>query len=255
MNVLGIDVGYSKTRASTGVCIAGPNAPAPWRATIHRESRVRNIPQDMKFAVVAIDGPVIPSTADKYFMRRSESIFIRKPFHNRCKPGVTHKGSGQEFRAATASIIEQFKEHAVADSALRFPRIIGQTNFVEAFPNAFLGVQLNDALYQTNPAPKRGKRFDWLYNCWLESKLNEKLQAELSWDDPSFWYQVATNKNHDERAALICALTAICVVRNKFTAIGDNISGRFFLPPLNRWATWAARAIELNNVYIVEGSK
>jgi hypothetical protein len=38
---------------------------------------------------------------------------------------------------------------------------------------------------------------------------------------------------------LICALTAVCVVRGLYTAVGDEHGGFFFLPPLNRWQEWA----------------
>ncbi len=47
-------------------------------------------------------------------------------------------------------------------------------------------------------------------------------------------------KNHDERAAFICALTALSVVTGDFVAVGDPIDGWIILPPrqLIQQAQW-----------------
>ncbi len=47
------------------------------------------------------------------------------------------------------------------------------------------------------------------------------------------------NRNHDERAALVCLLTAACVARGRFTVVGEASGGYFFLPPWSLWKSWA----------------
>jgi hypothetical protein len=44
--------------------------------------------------------------------------------------------------------------------------------------------------------------------------------------------------NHDDRAALICALTALCVAAGDFTAVGD--ADGWIVPPPRRFVQdWA----------------
>jgi hypothetical protein len=40
-------------------------------------------------------------------------------------------------------------------------------------------------------------------------------------------------------------LTAACVAVGRYTAIGDQHGGYFFLPPWNAWAAWAQNEIEV----------
>lgn len=44
--------------------------------------------------------------------------------------------------------------------------------------------------------------------------------------------------NHDDRAALVCALTALCVVAGRYSAVGDT-DGWIILPPKSLMAAWA----------------
>ena len=50
-------------------------------------------------------------------------------------------------------------------------------------------------------------------------------------------------KNHDDRAALVCALTALCVAARQFTAVGDDDYGWIILPPYQKFAPWAQKVI------------
>lgn len=56
----------------------------------------------------------------------------------------------------------------------------------------------------------------------------------------------ASIKNHDDRAALVCALTALCVAGHEFTAVGDK-NGWIILPPINFIQPWGKTALEANN--------
>jgi hypothetical protein len=48
----------------------------------------------------------------------------------------------------------------------------------------------------------------------------------------------------DQRAALVCLLTAAAVAVGRYTAVGDPVGGYFFLPPWSRWANWAQDGVE-----------
>jgi hypothetical protein len=144
--------------------------------------------------------------------------------------------------AETARIVLERVEPWEGDKP--FPRVFGNRNIVEAFPNAFLGVCLERN--SIPPNVKRGKKFDVLYDKWLREGVPARLQAALSWPRDEFWRAVESNNQHDERAAIVCALTALCVLRGSFVAVGEPEGGYFFLPPWNFWTSWARDALSVN---------
>jgi hypothetical protein len=44
--------------------------------------------------------------------------------------------------------------------------------------------------------------------------------------------------NHDDRAAVVCALTSLCVVAGRYSSVGDR-QGWIILPPWNFIQPWA----------------
>jgi hypothetical protein len=100
-NLMGLDVGFSKTQRTTGIaCLRGDQLSLE-RAGTSRESRKAKIPHGFRPSVIAIDGPLLPLGADQHVRRHVESVFIRAPFHNRCRPGLSHHGVGLGLRAAS----------------------------------------------------------------------------------------------------------------------------------------------------------
>jgi hypothetical protein len=73
------------------------------RAGTSWESRKAKIPDGFRPSVIAIDGPLLPSGADHHVRPHVEPLFIRAPFHNRCRPGLSHHGVGLELRQASNS--------------------------------------------------------------------------------------------------------------------------------------------------------
>jgi hypothetical protein len=51
--------------------------------------------------------------------------------------------------------------------------------------------------------------------------------------------------DHDERAAFVCALTALCVAADDYTAVGDH-DGWIILPPYPLLQPWAREDLEAN---------
>jgi hypothetical protein len=122
-----------------------------------------------------------------------------------------------------------------------FPRVV-EANIVEAFPNAFLGVLLPEVAFDSIPTG-RGKKFDALFEATQSRSILARLLNEVGWSDYKLDQALVENTQHDERAALICALTAVCVRRGRYTAVGDPEGGWFFLPPWDLWEEWARRGI------------
>src|SRR5262245_51073418 len=97
--LLGMDVGFSATRRTTGfawridsrigIAVSGTS----W------EARRSVLPADMRFQVAALDAPVVPNSAD-IAARACEAVLYRRPFWNRCRPGLSHHGRGLRLRIA-----------------------------------------------------------------------------------------------------------------------------------------------------------
>ena len=65
-------------------------------------------PSWVRPGVIVIDGPLVPLGHDQHIRRHVEFIFSRAPFHNRCKPGLSHSGVGFQFRRASNDAYAQF---------------------------------------------------------------------------------------------------------------------------------------------------
>jgi hypothetical protein len=181
-----------------------------------------------------------------YHVRPCEKVFVWGAFQKRCKPGESHiPGTGQALRRSGVETARSFAPHTASTNvAAYFPRIYGDRNIVEAFPNGFMAVSLEAGSFK-NPLA-RGEKFDWLYEEWLRQDVYSRLRSEIKWLHEPFWRIIAENKQHDERAALICAITATCVLLGRYVAVGEAIGGYFFMPPWNLWQRWAKDVLGQN---------
>ena len=245
-DVAGIDVGLSLLEPTSGVCRTGHSGDSVSHTYIDRLSRLAALGAQHRFAVLAIDGPVLPRGTLHYSARPCEKVFVWGAFQRRCKCGESHiRGTGQALRRAGVDTAHAFEGTVCGGVAHQgYPRVFASHNIVEAFPNAFLGVSLPDAVFTS--ALARGEKFDWLYDQWLLHNGPEQLRAVVAWERDILWQAVRENQHHDERAALICALTAICAIRVSYVAVGEAAGGYFFLPPWNVWAPWARLALDRN---------
>lgn len=238
MNLVGLDVGFSATRRSSGVARFRQGTLRLGRSTSAWTSRAEIIGSDGYADVVAMDAPLLPNLHWK--PRSCERLFTFGAYQRRCKPGLSHiRGTGQQLREEGDSTADQLSRIVAGSAtAAEFPRVRPERNIVEAFPNAFLGVVVPRDRYDEMPRLRRGKKFDWLYDQWRDGDLFRPMAIEL---DPTGAllrdFQDCTD--HDERAALVCLLTAGAVGSGRYTAIGDQIGGYFFLPRLSNWALWA----------------
>ena len=243
MDLVGVDVGFSATRRSSGVVRFRQGNLRLGRATSAWTSRAEILGSDGYADVAAIDAPLLP---DLHWKPRScERLFTFGAYQRRCKPGLSHiPGTGQQLREEGHSTADQLlRIVAGTATAAEFPRVLPERNIVEAFPNAFLGVVVPRDRYDEMPRLRRGKKFDWLYDQWRDSDLFRPMAIDL---DPTgaLLREFQDCTDHDERAALVCLLTAMAVGSGHYTAIGDQNGGYFFLPRLSDWATWAIDQLE-----------
>ena len=258
MKLMGVDVGYSTTRLTTGIaCLDGDQLYLTRTGTAWG-SREARIPTGFQPTFIALDGPLLPRGADPLIRRPCESVFIHTPFHNRCKPGLSHWGWGLELRRASAEACAQFSRLlGTAGSNVDHIAVSRTGPIVEAFPNGFLGVLLPEDEWLFAPRLKRGRRFDWLYEKMVTSGRLESVLSE-SLDLPSkIWPQLSSQTDHELRAALICLLTAALAAQGAAAVVGEPTGGRFWLPPWSLWQQWAtqgfnnaAQAMEIGRAHV-----
>jgi predicted nuclease with RNAse H fold len=239
MHLVGLDIGFSKRRRSNGIAVVrdGSLIRAERLGVSERDAALRSLSE---VDVIAIDAPLLPGGAANTLPRHCERVFSRGIFQKRCEPGMSHvRGTGQLLREHG----RQAAELLLATRSFRYStrplhRVWPEAPIVEAFPNAFLGVVLPDDDYLAATKIKRGGKFDWLYDRWIDRGLFPCIVAAAHLPD-EIAARCETEKDHDIRAALVCLLTAAFAANCTAVAIGQDIDGYFFLPPMELWATWA----------------
>ena len=245
MQLVGLDVGFSTTRATSGVSTLVSTILKVGRATSTATGRRKLLESVSTADVVAIDGPLLSVLDGR--IRPCERLFARGGFQHRCKPGFSHvKGTGLQLRNAGLESALQLRGITSCKPLVTpAPLVCSPRNIVEAFPNAFLGVCVSAEQYISMPTLRRGRKFDWLYSEWCRMGtfrlLTEELAEVLPEDFPS---HCDRNHDHEERAALICLTTAASVVKGRYTAVGEPLGGYFFLPPWSLWADWARTELD-----------
>ena len=239
---LGIDVGYSKTRRTTGLClltIDGDTARWELLNTGTEETTRLNdlrclIPRGAWVEGVGIDGPLTSGLRVVNHYRTSDALLSRGAFRVRGKPGQTNVPSSQRLHQHATKLAKLAlglqTEGYLSIAASTHPDAVDAHRLLEVFPNAFLAVLLDDAEF---PVLKRdaSDRFweiavDRGYLDTLLGLIAPGVTPELAWGDVL---------DHDHRAALVCALAAMAVARGRYVAIGDPVDGDIFLPPLEAW--------------------
>jgi hypothetical protein len=239
---MGVDVGYSTTRLTTGIACLDGDKLSLLRAGTAWGSRESRISRGFQPALIALDGPLLPRGADKLVHRPCESVFIRAPFHNRCKPGLSHWGWGLELRRASAEACAQFSRLLESSGSNKEEVPVSRSgSIVEAFPNGFLGVLMTEEELLSAPRLKRGRRFDWLYERMVASGRLESVLSKHLELPQEVWRRLSSETDHELRAALICLLTAALAAQGAAAIIGEPNGGWFWLPPWSLWQRWATQ--------------
>ena len=75
--LLGIDVGFSKGRRTTGMAWSADSKVEAIKTHSDWERRRANLPAITRFAVIAIDGPLVPAGTDERAKRQCDEVLKR----------------------------------------------------------------------------------------------------------------------------------------------------------------------------------
>lgn len=245
--MLGIDVGFSATKASSAVCrLDWDAARIIWtirrfRAVpAERKATITEVTGNAPLAAAAFDGPLRAGFDVIGRYRVAERMLTRRLRPKIGKPGQANAPIGKLLNAAANECARIVLSTCHLAPATHAERIDGKA-VVEAFPNAFLGVMLPDPATVT---ARRNDRSDVFFRHLAASGTLDALAQHLL-PGRSLGAPFDSVVNHDDRAALVCALTALAVTAGDYTAVGDA-DGWIILPPRRFVQEWARRDLDTN---------
>lgn len=238
MAYLGIDIGFSQKARTTGIAVICSQSAEPVRAVHVRTNEtltaIERILEGRRPSAISIDGPLIPHpktkrpfiVAPRY--RDCEMMLSGGCIQQRCKPGSTASPRGQLLHRQTTFI---------ANSLLgMWPGVA----IFESFPNAFLGFTLPEKTF-AEPIP-RGKKSDVFWSACLSSGILRRA-VNISFGPGKFSRAIISSlpefSDHEERAAIICALTARAAHAGKAHRILSKRDGSVWLAPSSMMQPWA----------------
>ena len=255
-SVAGVDVGWSTERDTSAVCcLTWDEHRVNWKMRLfsacgrEREQALHWAAEDRTLLAVAIDGPLRPGFSKIGCYRSAERLLSRGKLLRVGKPGQSNSPNGEKLNEQANLTARFVKEHCRVGRASAAVRI-DEYAIVEAFPTSFLGVMIEEPEALRSSEKKSDRYFEHLAN---EGRLNRVLEVLLPGRCPA--QSLAAVQDHDERAALVCALTALCVVAEDFTAVGDDQDGWIVLPPKCQFTDWAWTGLRENEERETKGGK
>lgn len=249
---LGIDVGYSNTRRSTGLCLLEVT-PSTLRwyclnTGTEEAQRLEDIralvPRGTRLFGVGIDGPLTPGLRVVPHYRSSDALLTRGVFARRGKPGATSAPSGQHLHLHATLLAEivlklQHEAHFTLAPSTH-PNPVHPSRILEVFPNAFLSVLLPDSAFDILRPKRNASDLFWeaavpearrpAYVGPYLMRLIESLAPGRKLEAP-----LESVIDHDHRAALLCALAVLCADQDRYVLSGDPVDGDIILPPHGFW--------------------
>ncbi len=249
-SLIGIDVGYSQTRRSSAICrIDWTETTVEWEIARFRalESELENVISRMvagrRIVAAAFDGPIRRGFDIIARYRTAERMLTRRLGSLIGKPGQSSAPVGKSLNCHANKCVR----YLLASSDLHDAQhraSIDQKSVVEAFPSSFLGMMIENP---EQVAARRGDRSDTFFKLLattgvLHALIQHLLPGRRLALDPS------SVVNHDDRAALVCAFSALSVAAADFVAVGDD-DGWIILPPRRfirplQWSLLSANAGE-----------
>lgn len=231
-SVIGIDVGCSPTRRSGAICRLDWSAAgisweiARFRALEpERENTIAQIANGRPIVAAAFDGPLRAGFEVIGRYRTAERMLTRRLQPLIGKPGQSSSPVGKDLNHHANECVARLVAHAEVQDARHDVRI-DEKALAEAFPSSFLGMMIEAP---ASVAASRGDRSDTFFQHLEHSGALRALITHFLPGRP-LARDIAGIVNHDDRAALICALTALGVAAQDFVAVGDD-DGWIILPP------------------------
>jgi hypothetical protein len=253
-SVIGIDVGCSPTRRSSAICrIDWSETNIAWEIARfralepERKSVIAHVAAGRPVAAAGFDGPIRRGFDIIAQYRMAERMLTRRLGPLIGKPGQSSTPVGRLLNHHANECVH----YLVANSDVRGAQHavpIDEKAIVEAFPSSFLGMMIQ---HPKRVAASRGDRSDVFY---LHLTATGVLQALVEHLLPGrcLAHDLRSVVNHDARAALVCALSALSVAAADFVAVGDD-AGWIILPPRRfiqslQWSMLSANASEEKSV-------
>lgn len=238
-SVLGIDVGWSLRARSSGICrIDWDSTSIDWTVQHFngdpgvRQATIAAVAGPKNLLAVGLDGPLRGDLAviDRY--RLAERLLTDKSIASRIsQPGSSNSPVGRLLNHHTNEFARLMIDRGGLAAAPHL-HAVHELALFEAFPTSFLGLMLEDA-----EKGIRQRRSDRYYEALT---ANGTLRRLLAHHLPGRHLvpDLAEVRNHDQRAALVCAISALGVARRDYLAVGD-VDGWIILPPCSFIARWA----------------
>jgi predicted nuclease with RNAse H fold len=256
-SVLGVDVGFSSRARTTCFCllrwtesIAALTFSLAGVETDERRQRLRellkqNLGLDLDGA--AIDGPLTHGLRRITHYRAAEALLSRGVLQFRGKPGQTSSPTGLMLHRHATELAEVVLSETVLACSKHY-QAIHEKCLVEAFPNMFLAALIPEANF---PGLNRDAS-DRYWEVAVGSTLLEHLLKVLL-PGRRLTYGLAECGNHEHRAGVVCALTALSVSVGRHIGVGDSADGDIILPPQSTWGidrnlsgSWMEAALRTN---------
>jgi predicted RNase H-like nuclease len=232
--VLGVDVGYSVKRRSSAICrLEWDENQLDWEFrrfrcdAAERQCAIAEMTGLRQILAAAFDGPFcadLENAIGEY--RCAESILTREIGRIIGKPGPSNSPVGRKLNCATNGIVKDVLTQGRLARACH-DRAVHEFAAVEAFPSSYMGLLLADG--RKLNGSRAGKSDRYFAELVRTNVFEALLERFIPRRQPEKGLEEITN--HDERAAFVCALTAVGIVANDFTAVGDVKHGWIILPP------------------------
>jgi hypothetical protein len=231
--VLGGDVGWSQKRKTSAACYLEFDEAGASVQTARFTARATDLEQSVSALIdhrpllsAAFDGPFRRDLDEIGVYRAAEKVVTVRLAPHIGKPGQSNSPNGLKLNGATNAFVKTaLRMGCIAEA--RYSAVVHPRAVAEAFPTSFLGVMLaqgfreprkarSDSYFERLTTDPRGDRLAGLVKSLLGGRpLRTSLQ---------------NFRNHDDRAAIVCAITALCVAARRYTAVGDD-NGYIILPP------------------------
>ena len=184
-------------------------------------------------ACAAFDRPLGSDLKPIGVYRIAERMLTRRLQRLIGKPGQSNTPVGKQLNSHTNECAKIVLELEKLVPAMHRTAIHARA-IVEAFPSSFLGLMIAGPLLLD---AQRGNRSDIFYVHLARAGVLTRLISDLLPNRRLVdIFEAVTN--HDDRAAVICAVTSLCVAASRYSSVGDR-QGWIILPPRDYIQPWA----------------
>lgn len=231
--VLGGDVGWSEKSRTSAACYLEFDLDGASVETRRFTAQRTDLEQSLCVLVrhrplltAAFDGPFRRDLDQIGVYRRAEKVLTLRLAPHIGKPGQSNSGNGVKLNgAANAFVKAALRMGCIAEA--RYSAVVHPRAVAEAFPTSFLGVMLAEGFREPRKA-----RSDSYFERLTTDPRGDRLAGLVTRLLPGRPLRNALRsfRNHDDRAAIVCAITALCVAVRRYAAVGDD-NGYIILPP------------------------